>query len=297
MAIPSKVEEMEKQAEEILKKFEQPTEDGASNQEEGTPQEQGFETTPEAPQREDWKQKYLVLKGKYDAEVPRLQDEVKNLTLQVQKLLDQNTTIMSKLKETETVKVPDFNNVDLNEFKEEYPEIYKAMNVYFNNTVAKYEAKIKELEEKLENTSKMTETAVKQDFYLHLERLVPDWETINSNPEFVAWVNEIDPFTGYKRYDLLMNAFNNSDAKRVSAFFNKFKEEKGISSQKNDVSKYASPSYSKSGTQSKGNPRKLDISLLDELNKEIKNALAMRNYKLADELEKKMDAILANMKT
>ena len=54
-----------------------------------TPEGGDPELTPELkPERKDWKQKYSVLKGKYDAEVPRLSQEVRDANSRITILED-----------------------------------------------------------------------------------------------------------------------------------------------------------------------------------------------------------------
>jgi len=57
----------------------------------------------------------------------------------------------------------------------------------------------------------------------HLDKAVPDWETINKDPAFLKWLGEMDPLTGIQRQELLNQAHKALDAPRVANFFNSWK--------------------------------------------------------------------------
>ena len=53
----------------------------------------------------------------------------------------------------------------------------------------------------------------------------PTWRTTNQDPDFLTWLQEIDPFTGHIRKNLLTDAYNAGDAARTAAFFQRYKTE------------------------------------------------------------------------
>jgi hypothetical protein len=55
--------------------------------------------------------------------------------------------------------------------------------------------------------------------YDELDEHVPGWREINTSPEFLAWLNNQDVFSGAMKNSLLRQAFGASDAARVRAFF------------------------------------------------------------------------------
>jgi hypothetical protein len=48
------------------------------------------------------------------------------------------------------------------------------------------------------------------------------WRTINNDPEFIRWLNEVDPLAGEKRMALLHRAYNAGAADRVGNLFRAF---------------------------------------------------------------------------
>jgi hypothetical protein len=51
------------------------------------------------------------------------------------------------------------------------------------------------------------------------------WRDINTDEEFVGWLQYVDPMSGQKRHDMLKSAFDANDASRVAAFFASFLRE------------------------------------------------------------------------
>ena len=56
-------------------------------------------------------------------------------------------------------------------------------------------------------------------FWQRLAQLVPDWEQINTNPQFITWLSETDPFTNKTRQSLLELAQARLDADHVARIF------------------------------------------------------------------------------
>ena len=302
---------MEKEAEEMLKQAleteEPPAEGQAPQNEEETTQEDGASEEVQeatfAPQQEwntnvakdevsYWRHKYEVLQGKYNSEVPSLNNQVKLLTSQVDKLSKQLEVLLqsknvSQVEEgSSTSDVEEDADDKLREFKEVYPDIYEAVE-------ALYKKKIRDLEAKIKETEKISSQVAQKDFYATLDTLVPDWRTINTSQDFYNWTQEVDPFAGVRKYDLLMSAYNALDAKRVASFFEAYKKEKGISGKKVQNFTTIEPT-TRGGTKTQ--PRnQFSSDIIMELNKQIREALSRKDYKKADELERKIDELLSQI--
>lgn len=64
-------------------------------------------------------------------------------------------------------------------------------------------------------------------FYDTLDRELPDWEMTNHDQEFVRWLENVDPFSGRVRKDLLGEAHRNNEASRVLNIIKGFRQERG----------------------------------------------------------------------
>jgi hypothetical protein len=66
-------------------------------------------------------------------------------------------------------------------------------------------------------------------YYAELAKEVADWQTINNDPKFEAWLDGIEPLTGLKRAAILGDAFQAMDHRRTVAIFKSFQQETGAS--------------------------------------------------------------------
>lgn len=85
---------------------------------------------------------------------------------------------------------------------------------------------IAELKSQLKSIKSTSEQSVESTFYEKLAAAIPDWMTINDDPEFHSWLAEHDELTGYQRQELLVQAEKRKDAGRVARFFDAFKKTK-----------------------------------------------------------------------
>lgn len=67
-----------------------------------------------------------------------------------------------------------------------------------------------------------------EKFFSDLAKDVPDWKAINSNPDFVNWLFEVDPFTKITRQTYLTDAQRSGDLERVVSIFNAWKSISGV---------------------------------------------------------------------
>ena len=64
-----------------------------------------------------------------------------------------------------------------------------------------------------------------EKFYNGLDGAVSNWEQINAAPEFLAWLEQVDPYAGAQRGVMLAAAYRDHDLPRVVAFFTGFTKE------------------------------------------------------------------------
>lgn len=244
MALPKQVEEQLKQLEEIEKQLEAaktpkeaaPNEDATEAQSAQAEQQDQTkaedppstaETKPEKPTEptvaeETWQQKYKTLKGMYDAEVPRLHAQVKELTAQMARL--QSTV------EKPTTKEPDkptklVTDADVQTFGEDLIEVQRKVArevaMEFRAEIDALKADNEKLREQLNTTgSKVVEASFEQ----RLHRLVPDFDAVNVDPKWVEWLNEYDPILRGPRKLVAQDAFNRGDADAVADYVSMFKK-------------------------------------------------------------------------
>ena len=190
-----------------------------------------------ASERTDWKQKYLVLQGKYDKEVPRLHEDLRVANAGMHGLQDQLGTLTATVAAMQEVNkappVPTTPLVSDEEIERFGPDLVDVMKRVATEAVAPYDdRKVGELATTVQKQGEKAshlETGVAESarnrLYERLDLAVPGWNVINKDPIFVTWLGTVEPLTGQLRGNLLRAAFDRNDSERVVAFFKSFQEE------------------------------------------------------------------------
>jgi hypothetical protein len=178
---------------------------------------------------ETWERKYLTLKGMYDAEVPRLHADMREMKAQMQQLVAEKATAEAKL-----ASQPDEPQSSLitEQDKEAFgPDLIDLINRAVKTETKSFEKResqlLKEIEElkgQLGNVSERQVVSDKDRFLVGLSQQVPDWEALNVDQGFLSWLNEADPVYGLPRQAALNSAYEAFDVGRVAAIFKAYKQ-------------------------------------------------------------------------
>jgi len=186
------------------------------------------ETKPVEVPDETWAQKYYTLKGMYDAEVPRLHSDLREMKAQMQQLLaEQAAAKVAKPAEEKPV-----SSLITDEDKEAFgPDLIDLIDRATESKVstlrereAELVNEIKELKGKLGNVTERQVVSEKDRFLAGLTQQVPDWEVLNVDQGFLNWLQQVDPVYGIPKHVALTTAYENSDVARVAAIFNAYKQ-------------------------------------------------------------------------
>jgi len=173
---------------------------------------------------DDYEQKYKTLRGKYDAEVPRLHQQVKDLTSKVDALHKQASEAL-KVPTKPKEKVSYVTDADRAEFGEELIDVQrrvaKEVSQEYEGRFEQQEAIIAELQKQLTQTGNQVG---EMGFSQRLAQLVPDFSSIDNDERWVAWLNEHDPMLRGPRRDQAAAAFNAGDAEAVAHYVKLWKE-------------------------------------------------------------------------
>lgn len=187
---------------------------------------------------EDFEQKYRSLQGKYNAEVPKLHSQVKDLTAQVDHLRGllatlsappanappaPKTTRSKAVTEADEKEFGDAVDVMRRAARDEMAELYQDTIEGLQRTVAELTGKLnKEVVPAVNSVASQQQATAEQQFWADLSALVPNWQAINNDPEFHTWLLETDPVSRFKRQTLLENAQAKSDPYWVAQIFNEW---------------------------------------------------------------------------
>lgn len=197
------------------------------------------ESTPPTPAEEkpskpseDFEQKYRSLRGKYDAEVPRLHQQVKALTAQIEELQKAQAK-----PEPEQPPEPKryVTDADKEAFGEDLLDVQRRVAM---EVAEKYEAQLSAMKRHIDNLeSKLTETGGQigaMTFEQRLRSAVPDFDTVNRDPRWVEWLDEHDPIVRGPRRVMAQRAFDAGDAEAVADYVKLFKASVQEQSQQSD---------------------------------------------------------------
>lgn len=307
MALPKQVQKDIQDIEEFEKRVAAQQEEPKSETEEQPEETETVEESPKAEVEEpveeekpkeptvsevtdDFKQKYNTLRGKYDAEVPRLHQQVKELVAEVQALKEEK----AKIEEAPPEPVSLITDEDKEEFGEDLINIArKAAKEEFQPLIESQRAEIASLKEQLATTgSQVTEVSFEQ----RLAQRVPDFARINQTPEWVEWLNEYDPMSRAPRRNLAQLAYQNGDVEAVADYVEMFKQtqqpkqdatEKLKEKRQNELERQVTPERNSTTTQtSTANDKRMYTKAdADLVWNKVQDAMKNGDYDTADKLE------------
>ena len=185
------------------------------------------EPAPKQIPEETWEQKYHSFKGMYDAEVPRLHSQVRELNQQVQQLIAENASI-KVTKPAEPEKAPSLiTEQDKEAFGPDLIDLIERATEskaeIFRQREGELVNEINQLKTRLGDVSERQGVSDMDRFLVGLGQQVPDWKSLNTNPGFLTWLSEVDSVYGLPRQVALTNAHENLDVARVAAIFKAYK--------------------------------------------------------------------------
>jgi hypothetical protein len=200
------------------------------------PVEQPAAPTPPSDTAE---QRYKVLQGKYNAEVPRLNHQVSEQNEIIRDLRQRQNNLEALIASMNTVKAPAAEKVvakpavSPEEIEQFGPDLINLIERVSRGAVLPEVAtRLKPVEDRFaqveQNTSNLqmgVARSAREKLIQALTGAVPSWEQQNKDPIFLGWLDQVDPYSGVRRGELLTRAFNANDTNRVIAFFTGFLNE------------------------------------------------------------------------
>jgi hypothetical protein len=233
--IPPQVRRRARQAEELQKQIAEQEggqpEGGEAPQE--TPPQEGSERPPiqEPPAQDaqppaEWEQRYRTLQGKYDREIPQMRAQVQSL----ENLIATMRTAPPPPQMPAPESVPAYSPVSEEDQQAYGPELIEASRRWARGEV---QAELNELRGEIRNLRAGQDRQTAQTATNRLERELDsdpelangNWQRLNHDPNFIQWLQEIDPFSGVSRYVMLNHAYSGGDADRTGRFFKAYMRE------------------------------------------------------------------------
>lgn len=199
---------------------------------------------PADPQPEkDPDHKYKVLQGKYNAEVPRLQSELresKELVQELRQRVNNTESLLAVMQaappDPAPAPAPAPSGITDEERAQFGPDLIDVIErAAAAKIMPQVESQIAPVKTSVEQVSQSAGQAAEQQArsdreatLAALEAAVPNWVQQNEDQGFLQWLNENDAYAGVPRGQLLTQAFQANDATRVIAFFKGFQQENAV---------------------------------------------------------------------
>ena len=241
------VQELYKQLDEDNKGTEQPQADADATSEPAQPSADNTDTeivaqsdgsteqkpsdakAEDDPNSETYVQKWKTLQGMYNAEVPRLHHQNKEMQQRVQQmeqLLASLSAQPAQQQQTQSQAEKFVTEKDVEEYGESLDVMRKVTREELGTVaqrIAQLEGVIRQLQTnvvpQVQAVAHQQQMSSEQKFWSDLSSTVSNWKDVNDSPAFQNWLLEADPLTGITRQTYLEDAQRSLDAGRVANFF------------------------------------------------------------------------------
>jgi hypothetical protein len=182
-------------------------------------------------------QKYRTLQGMYNAEVPRLHQQNRELNQRVQQM-EQLLASLSAQSAASAATPSVAERLVTDKDVEDYGESLDVMRKVSREEMSAVAQRIAQLEQTIQQLNSQVvpqvqtiaqrqQVSAEQQFWADLALSVPNFREINSSDGFQSWLLEADPLTGITRQTYLEDAQRNLDSRRVTNFFRAWLETTG----------------------------------------------------------------------
>ena len=177
---------------------------------------------------EDYRQQYLTLQGKYNAETSAQRAQIERLQSQIDGL----TGLLGRVQQPAAppapvqaapvtpVVSPDQLRADADTYGDEL--ITAARRWARHEVSAELDALRQQVRQLAENTQQVQQQTSKMSLagFFDADPVVgKTWRTLNNDQKFLTWLSQVDPFAGQSRQDMLNDAVARGQFERAAAFF------------------------------------------------------------------------------
>jgi hypothetical protein len=198
--------------------------------------------TPEVrePEQGDFEHRFKVLQGKYNAEVPKLNQVIRDLRDQLQKaqesqpagndaallqqLRDEIGNLKQQLQSAQQQQAKPVQAPELDTLRSEFgADLIDGLLAHVQKMVAPVQQKLETVDQKTQKSEQDNRLeSGKAQMRAALKPAGLDFDAMNNDAAFGNWLKERDTLSGQVRGQLLNNAFWNGDYSRASLFFTEF---------------------------------------------------------------------------
>jgi hypothetical protein len=177
--------------------------------------EQQPRTEPTPQQVENWEQKYKTLQGIHNRHVGDLKARIDQLEAHIH--------AMQAAPAQTVTPVAEVNPQDEEAFGSDLVGmVRRTAETMYGGTASQFEGRLAQLERALQGQAQVVAKTADEVFIEGVRKEIPDFDTVNTSPEFLAWLAEEDDVYGMPRQTALTQAGNTRDLARVVKVFRAF---------------------------------------------------------------------------
>lgn len=184
---------------------------------------------PNVQQPENWEAKFHTLQGKYNAEVPRLSDTLRQQSAEIQRLTQLVEALQAKQPEPAQQTQQPQSTVDreaLTAYDEEFGKLVDLIDAQ-KAEIEALKSQVGQVQGNVQQVGKAQQLTAAELFWNKLRAAVPDFDAINDDPAFHTWLAEPDGLSGYTRKQIGDHALGAGDHAKVATIVNQFKSQRG----------------------------------------------------------------------
>lgn len=167
---------------------------------------------------EKWEARYKTLQGMHNRNIEDMKGRLRAIEQQNQQLAAQ---LEAASKAQQTPQKPDPKDAEV--FGQDLVEmVQRVAENMFGAAVKQIDERFNAIESKLNGTTQAVTQTAEEIFLSRLKEAVPNYVAINSDPDFLSWLAEIDDVYGLPRQSALTSAAEALDADRVAKVFKAF---------------------------------------------------------------------------
>jgi len=180
-----------------------------------SPAEELSQPPPET--EETWERRFHSIQGRYNG----LRTEMQQMSEQLQRLQNENAIMRQGVPSTRNPSTgqPLLTSQEVEDYGPEFIDVVRRAA---REEAAPLHAEIANLRGQLGMVQQETSNAFLTRMDATISGLVPQWQQINRDQQFIEWVSLPETYSGVIRQQLMQEAWNSGDAHRVAAFFRAF---------------------------------------------------------------------------
>lgn len=244
---------------------------------------------PQEVPEEKWEHKYRRLQGKYDAEVPRLHAQVRELQGVLAQMQQQ---MQAPPPPAEQPKEPDkyVSDEDVANYGEDFVDIQRRITLDATRDLRK---QVEELKAQLAQQGSKVQSV---SFEARLLKAVPDFEQINADPAWIEWLDEVDPLIRAPRRAIAQQAYTNGDVEAVKSYVDLWRKSQAPAqpapavSRQQELQRQVQPSRATTSAPSSGAKKTYTMSEAEALFNRIQHLTAQGRIDEAKRLDAEISA-------